>query len=188
MKSMTAVALAALLLTVPLIAGAAAVVQGTQESVTLGGSSAPDTEFRWLFDTMPLPDVTGKPLERLTGVGFSSESIRTSRETEGAMITMMEKLRPLGDLKEIRLLALGFTSAYSEKATAQPLGLRRAEAVRDFLVTLGLSRDNIQVASFGDTYATARPWELYKQDYEQGVAIWLLGPGRPPAAAAELQQ
>jgi outer membrane protein OmpA-like peptidoglycan-associated protein len=186
MKSMVSVALATVFFTFPLAAEAGAVVQGTQESVTLVGSSAPGTTFEWLFDTTPLPTVRGKPLERLTGVGFASESIVTSRETKGAMIMMMEKLRPMGDLKEIRLLALGFTSSYAEGTGAQQLGLQRAEVVRDFLVTLGLSGDNIQVASFGDDYATARPWELYKQTYEQGVAIWLLGTSQSPMTAVLL--
>ena len=54
------------------------------------------------------------------------------------------------------------------------LGMQRAEATKRFLGTLGIKPEQIQLASFGSRYSTAKDFEKIKLGFERKVEIWLM--------------
>lgn len=156
---------------------ALAATAGLPEAVATWGASQPDTELEWSFPDPPNPPFVGTPDFALTEVCFTRASSVLDREARGALRTVVEDLTAGGDREEIRelkLLVLGFADGVGEASQAEALGLSRAEAVRTQLVTLGFPSSRIQVASYGARYSVAQPWEVVRQEHERSVMVWAL--------------
>ncbi len=70
----------------------------------------------------------------------------------GARDTLREQARWIRQFPEVRFRVYGHTDAVGSPAYNKALGLRRARAVVDFLISQGISRSRLEaVASFGDT-------------------------------------
>jgi outer membrane protein OmpA-like peptidoglycan-associated protein len=148
---------------------------GTPELLTTWGATTPSTILHWTFETSPSPAIQGHPDHLLTEFGFPKESTVLSREAKGAMVRLERDLRANGrDLQTVRLAIVGFTDNVTEASNAQQLGLRRSETARDYLVSLGFNRNNIQVASFGSAYSFAKPYQYIKQRFDRRSSIWIL--------------
>ena len=69
---------------------------------------------------------------------------------------------------------LGLADAYGEKLNAENLGLLRARAAREFLVSQGIAKERMEMATIGATAAVAKPDEKIAQSLDRRVEIWLL--------------
>ncbi len=85
-----------------------------------------------------------------------------------------EAVKKLADKSTAMILVVGFADGIKETNKAEVLGLQRAEAAKRFLGTLGIKPDQIQVASFGSRYSTAKDFEKIKLASERKAEIWLL--------------
>jgi len=134
-------------------------------------SAVQTSSAEWGYDAAPTPPFTGAPDYMLVSFGFDENDTAVKREGMGACREAIKKIK---DKPETRLVAIGFADGIKEKDTAEPLGLRRAESVREFLSTIGVVPDRVQVSSFGSKYSTARDFEKIKQSRERKVEIWVL--------------
>jgi len=141
---------------------------------TMWGETSPHTVLEWSYNAAPDPAIQGTPGTFLVGFDFPLDSTKLSTEARGSMVDdVFHALRRDGRLGSARLVIVGYADHVRERSDAHALGLRRAEAARDFLVSLGVKKSNIQVTSFGDRFANARPDQTYRQGFERRVGIWL---------------
>jgi outer membrane protein OmpA-like peptidoglycan-associated protein len=149
----------------------------TSHVVTTWGASSPDTELKWTYTGQPSPPFEGTPERALTEICFDLESTELDREARGALRTAAERLIGEGsraDLDGVALLVVGFADGGAERARADELGLRRAEAAKAQLVTLGIPKDQIQVSSYGARFSEAAAWERDRMKHERSAIIWTL--------------
>ncbi len=132
---------------------------------------AGDVEGPWAYDAAPTPAFEGTPDYRLTSFGFAEKGTETKPEAVGAC---REAVKKLADKPEARLLAVGFADGMKEAADAEQLGMKRGEAARDLLASLGIKADRVQIASFGSRYSNAKDFEKLKMGSERKVEIWVL--------------
>ncbi len=147
------------------------------EAVSNFGSTDPSTELQWTYHDAPNPPFQGTPDYAMTEIAFTQGSSTMDNEAAGALRVGMQDLTAGGDREEAseaKLLVVGFADGITERANADALGMRRAEAARDHLVSLGFRRENIQVASYGARYSVAKDWETMKQQYERNAVVWVL--------------
>ncbi|MBD3160896.1 MAG: OmpA family protein [Candidatus Eisenbacteria bacterium] len=128
-------------------------------------------ETEWRYDKIPSPPLEGTPTRMLVSFGFERGSNSLKQEAIGAT---RDAIRRLEGESDFRLAAVGFADRVQESGNAEQLGLRRAEAVRGFLSTLGIGPERVEVSSFGDAYSIAREDEKIKQSRERKVEIWLV--------------
>jgi outer membrane protein OmpA-like peptidoglycan-associated protein len=148
---------------------------GTPEPIATWGATTPNTVLHWTFATSPSPAIQGTPDHLVKEFGFSKESTGLNREAMGAMHRMIADLRRDGrDLKTVRLAVVGFADNVTEASNARQIGLRRAEAARNFLENFGISKDHIQVASFGSAYSFAKSFEYVRQRFDRRASIWIV--------------
>jgi outer membrane protein OmpA-like peptidoglycan-associated protein len=99
--------------------------------------------------TNPAAPITGsadnQPLEGID-VYFASNEWTLSDEAEEVIKTRMER-RPEGWTG--RLHIVGYTDPQGSETYNRALGLKRAESVKSYLVTLGISENDVQVESLG---------------------------------------
>jgi outer membrane protein OmpA-like peptidoglycan-associated protein len=87
--------------------------------------------------------------EVLTTVNFAFNSAQLDA---GARDTLLEQARWIKQFPEVRFKVYGHTDAVGSAAYNKRLGLARARAVVNFLVSQGISRDRLEaVVSFGET-------------------------------------
>ena len=142
---------------------------------TSWGMTTPHTQFEWTYAKAPTPAIKGTPKTFLDDVGFALNSATLTQEARGSMVKDVDRfLRRDGIVGSAHLVIVGYADNVKEASQAHDLGLRRAEAVRDYLVSLGVKKADIQVTSYGDEYSQARPYQEYKQMYERRAGIWLL--------------
>jgi outer membrane protein OmpA-like peptidoglycan-associated protein len=168
-----------------LLAGVAA-AQGEQQPARMmldWGMTNPQTTFTWDFGSTPT-GVQGQPQEFLVEFNFPLNSARLTPEAKGALTDyVVRKAHDLqGDHSGMRLLVLGFANSAKERGHARSLGLRRAEAVRDYLVRLGVSRRHIEVASFGDQYSATARYETDQRGFDRRSETWIMEGAHPLAA------
>ena len=137
-----------------------------------GMGLTPDpTPVEWSYENAPTPEIEGSPDYRLVSFGFDQDAVLLKPEAQGAC---REALKKLADKPDARFVVAGFADGIDEKANAVALGMRRAHAVSEFLSTLGIAKERIQVVSFGDAYATAQDFEIIQQSRDRKVEIWVL--------------
>ena len=147
------------------------------ESTTNWGATSTDTEFPWGYTITSNPSFRGTPDYLLTSFNFPQGSASLNREAYGAAIAMTKTFGEGGDasdLRDARLLVIGFADGFHEREMAERLGTERAERTREMLVKMGYPRANIQIASFGARYATATVDQTDKQSSERQAEIWVL--------------
>lgn len=127
--------------------------------------------FEWRYDKTPSPALEGKPTKMVVSFGFERGSSELKQEAVGALRDAIRKMEGRGDY---RLAVVGFADGIQEQTNAEALGLKRAEAARSFLSTLGVGAERVEVSSFGALYSTATEDEKIKQSRERKVEIWLL--------------
>ena len=147
------------------------------EAVANFGSTDEATELQWTYKDAPNPPFQGTPDYAMTSIAFTQGSATLDNEAAGALRVGTQDLTAGGDREEpseVKLLVVGFADGITERANADALGMRRAEAAREHLVDLGFRRENIQVASYGARYSVAKDWETMKQQYERNAVVWVL--------------
>jgi outer membrane protein OmpA-like peptidoglycan-associated protein len=87
--------------------------------------------------------------EVMSTVNFAFDSAALDA---GARDTLREQARWIRQFPEVRFRVYGHTDAVGTSAYNKALGMRRAQAVVNFLTSQGISRSRLEaVASFGDT-------------------------------------
>jgi outer membrane protein OmpA-like peptidoglycan-associated protein len=169
-----------LLVMVLLVTGLAVTGCGSKKTAAGGTGTAADagnlgtvdeSPVKWSYDTAPNPAFTGTADYRLTSFGFDEGAAIMRSEGMGAC---REAVKKLADKSTVKILTVGFADGIKETNKAEALGLQRAEAAKRFLGTLGIKPDQIQVASFGSHYSTAKDFEKIKLASERKAEIWLL--------------
>lgn len=125
----------------------------------------------WEYDAAPAPPFEGSADRRLMSFVFEEGSTRLDNEAMGACREAAKKYK---EDPEMKLAAIGFADALKETGDAVGLGLKRAEAARGALVSLGIPGERIHAASFGSRYAKARDWEKIQLAQDRKVEIWIL--------------
>jgi outer membrane protein OmpA-like peptidoglycan-associated protein len=125
---------------------------------------------RWKYGEAK-PALSKTPAYLLRSINFAESGSTLDAEASGVCVDfakiMVEK-------PKVRVLLLGLADAYGEKQSAEDLGLRRAQATRDFLVQQGIAKDRLETATIGAAAATAKPDEKIAQTLDRRVEIWLL--------------
>lgn len=145
--------------------------EATSEASAVTQELAGETAGPWSYDSAPTPKFDGTPDYRLTSFGFPEKSADMKPEAVGAC---REAVKKLADKPEAMLLAVGFTDGVKETQGDVNLGMRRADATRRLLKSLGIPPGRVQVASYGSRYATAKDFERIKMGLERKVEIWVL--------------
>jgi|WetSurMetagenome_2_1015567.scaffolds.fasta_scaffold517488_1 outer membrane protein OmpA-like peptidoglycan-associated protein len=143
----------------------------TSEASAVTQQLAGETAGPWSYDSAPTPAFDGTPDYRLTSFGFPEKGTDLKPEAVGAC---REAVKKLADKPEVKLLVVGFADGIKESQGDVNLGMRRADATRRLLKTLGIPPGHVQVASFGSHYATAKDFERIKMGLERKVEIWVL--------------
>jgi len=87
--------------------------------------------------------------EVMTTVNFAFNSAQLDH---GAIDTLREQARWIHQFPEVRFRVYGHTDRVGNEAYNKSLGMRRANAVVNFLVSQGISRNRLEaVVSFGET-------------------------------------
>jgi outer membrane protein OmpA-like peptidoglycan-associated protein len=164
-------------LAIALIAGIAVVAgTGCSKKTTTQSAASPvqtpaPSPYEWGYADPPAPPLEGTPLFRLISVGFDETSAELKPESMGACKEAAKRLR---ELPHAQVAAIGFADALKERQGAEDLGLRRAEATRGYLSTLGIPPEWVQVASYGARYSTAKENEKIKMGLERKVELWVV--------------
>lgn len=141
------------------------------------GATTPDTQINWNYPDSPSPSFQGTPDYFVIGFSFPKGSAALNQEARGSTYDKTADLTAGGDIddvKDARILVIGFADGLGERRMGERLGMERAQAARNLLVNMGYSRENIQVATFGSRYSTATVWEPNKQKAERQVEVWAL--------------
>lgn len=94
--------------------------------------------------TAAIPQVESKTLIYFP---FNSTQKLSSSEIEQYLRRVAERVTASGE----RISLVGHTDSKGQADANQALGLRRARVIRDYLVQQGVSRDNIQIRSQGES-------------------------------------
>ncbi len=102
----------------------------------------------------PAETVIPTPTKRITlrGVNFDFDKATIRGD---ARVILDEAIRILQDEGEVAIVAEGHTDATGPEAYNQTLSVRRANAVRDYLVEGGVPASRISVEGFGETKPVA---------------------------------
>ncbi len=156
--------------TVPDAPGAA-----RQEEISLHGEGpnvlpAAD-RTAWGYEPAPTPDPGVEPAYLLRSFAFEKGSHAINKEGQGVLkeLAQVMKKRP-----QVELLILSFCDKVSENVNAVNLGLHRSREARDALVSHGVTRDRLKIATFGATQAKADIHEPVGQERDRRVEIWLI--------------
>jgi outer membrane protein OmpA-like peptidoglycan-associated protein len=122
----------------------------------------------WNYQTLPTPAPSKKPTTRLNEIAFADNDASLNAE---ATAVCREIARRLKEAPGERALVVGFTH-YREKDAA--LGLRRAEKVRDCLVSQGVERGRLEVANFGSQFSSSGATDALQRKQPQAAEVWLL--------------
>jgi outer membrane protein OmpA-like peptidoglycan-associated protein len=128
-------------------------------------------QTRWAYTGMPTPALSSKPNYLLKSYSCGKGSASMNAEAQGAMRELVTLLK---EKPNVRVAVIGLCDNQAEGVNAQNLGMNRADAARKFLVDQGLSKDRIEVSSFGSAMATAGPDETIGQAQDRRVEVWLL--------------
>lgn len=100
----------------------------------------------------PPPPPSGTEIAELRGTHFEFDSARLTDAGKAALDSVVSTMQGQPDL---RIRAEGHTDSLGSDAYNEALGRRRAEAVRDYLVSQGIDGSRISVVSFGETKPVA---------------------------------
>lgn len=98
-------------------------------------------------------------------IGYTLDDVRTSRiqfafNSSELTATARKRLDQIGEYlladPEVRLVTLkGYTDSIGLRRYNQELARRRANAVRDYLIGMGVSRETIRISAIGERYRLA---------------------------------
>jgi outer membrane protein OmpA-like peptidoglycan-associated protein len=125
---------------------------------------------RWMYGEAR-PALSRKPSYLLRGINFGEGSSSLDAEASGVC---RDFAKVMAEKPAVKILVLGLTDAFGEKANADNLGLLRARATRDFLAAQGVAKDRIEIATIGADAAVAKADEKIAQSNDRRVEIWLV--------------
>jgi outer membrane protein OmpA-like peptidoglycan-associated protein len=127
-------------------------------------------EKTWTYQDMPTPAPSGTPQTRIDGVTFDPGSIQLTREGRAVGLVIFNWMK---ENAARDVLIIGFATASEGTGdAAMGLGRKRAEAARDYIVSLGGDKSRLQVASYGSQFSKAGPTEPDLQKIERRVDFW----------------
>ncbi|HWP64447.1 MAG TPA: OmpA family protein [Candidatus Limnocylindria bacterium] len=98
------------------------------------------------------PPPAGTQIGELKGAHFAFDSARLTAEGEARLADTVATLKQHPDLK---VVCNGYTDSIGSEAYNMRLGQRRADAVRDYLVSQGIDASRIRTESFGESNPVA---------------------------------
>jgi outer membrane protein OmpA-like peptidoglycan-associated protein len=102
--------------------------------------------------------------------------------TSGGMSTVQKLGQILADNPDRSVLVEGFTDSTGSTAHNLELSQRRAEAVRNALIQMGISGNRIQTRGYGEAYPVASNATAGDRQLNRRVEIVLSDPGKPVQA------
>jgi outer membrane protein OmpA-like peptidoglycan-associated protein len=96
----------------------------------------------------PTPPPSGTKIGELKGANFAFDSATLTAEGESKMYDTVQALK---DFPTINVSCNGYTDSVGSDAYNMKLGQRRADAVKDYLVSQGIDASRIRTESFGKT-------------------------------------
>ena len=95
----------------------------------------------------PPPPATPKRIELSADAHFDFDSAKLKPEGERKIDEIVE---PLRDAAEVRIVVEGYTDSIGSDAYNQRLSQRRADAVRDYMVSRGIATERIETRGHGE--------------------------------------
>lgn len=141
---------------------------------------AVETRYRALRDSLAkATSRTPSPSERIT----MTETIQFEHDrydlSEEARALLREKVPVFRAHPSLRITVTGYSSQPGSRTYNEALGLRRAEAARDYLVSHGVAENRIDIATRGeDNLAVAGPSEAADAANRRGVFTILMAERR----------
>jgi len=131
----------------------------------------PNKQIRWHYEVLPNPNPSSKPNYLLKSYTCAQASAALNNEARGSVADLVEMLQAK---PSIRVVCVGLCDGQKEKANAENLGMNRAQGARQYLISRGIAKSRIEMASFGATQAKAPAGESIGQGLDRKVEIWLL--------------
>ncbi len=131
----------------------------------------PGDRIVWNYESTPTPDPGIEPSYLLRSFVFERGSYSLNAEARGVL---KELAGLMEERPQVELLLLSFCDKATENVNAANLGLQRSRAARDALVSHGIARDRMKMATFGAALARADANEPVGQERDRRVEVWLI--------------
>ncbi|MGY3569412.1 OmpA family protein [Vibrio paucivorans] len=98
---------------------------------------------------------------RSASILFSFDSYLLSEQSKNRLVAKIQDVSS-------KIIVIGFTDYIGSSNYNDSLGMKRAESIREYLVSIGITRDKIEVYTAGEKYSISDDLSLNRR----GVILW----------------